>query len=118
MAEGVCVKIGTVPNKDSHCRKTKNKLHTAEEFCDPQKTPFENRPIMKRPRPLNDGARFSGQLRHYHRSGVPARRTWDEWVEGEEAKPSIWLKCLKILGIVVALLALLAIIVGLVISLR
>lgn len=73
---------------------------------------------MKRPRPINDGTRFSGQLRHYHRSGVRSRRTWDEWVEGEEAKPGVWLKCLKILGVLLALLVLGAIIVGLVISLQ
>jgi hypothetical protein len=73
---------------------------------------------MKRPRPINDGTRFSGQLRHYHRSGARARRTWEEWVDGEDAKPSIWIKVLKISGIVLAVLALVAIIAGLVISLR
>jgi hypothetical protein len=73
---------------------------------------------MKRPTPLDDSSRFRGQLRHYHRSGVSQRRTWDEWVEGEEAKPGIWIKVLKIAGFVLALLALGAIIAGLVISLR
>lgn len=73
---------------------------------------------MKRPQPLNDSSRFSGQLRHYHRSGGRARRTWDEWVEGEEAKPGVWNKCLKITGIILALLALGAIIAGLVLALQ
>jgi hypothetical protein len=73
---------------------------------------------MKRSKPLDEGSRFSGQLRHYHRSGVSQRRTWDEWVDGEEAKPGISIKILKIAGIVLALLALGAIIAGLVISLR
>jgi hypothetical protein len=73
---------------------------------------------MKRSNPINDDNRFSGNLRHYHRSGVKARRTWNEWVEGEDAKPGNWIKVLKIFGIVLAVLALLAIIVGLVFSLR
>jgi len=79
---------------------------------------FENHSSMKRPKPINDGSRFSGQLRHYHRSGVRARRTWDEWVDGEDAKPSIWIKVLKTSGIILALLILGSIIAGLVISLR
>lgn len=73
---------------------------------------------MKRPKPMNDGTRFSGQLRHYHRSGAQARRTWDQWVDGEDAKPRIWMKCLKIAGVVMALLVLGAIVAGLVISLQ
>ena len=73
---------------------------------------------MKHPNLIDDEARFKGSLRHYHRSGVRERRTWDEWVEGEEAKPGIWIKCLKIAGIIVALLALGAIVAGLVIALQ
>ncbi len=73
---------------------------------------------MKRPNPINDGSRFSGQLRHYHRSGVKARRTWNEWIDGEDEKPGIWRKCLKIAGVVLLLLALSAIIVSLYIVLR
>lgn len=73
---------------------------------------------MKSPRPLADGSRFRGKLRHYHRSGASQRRTWDEWVDGEAAKPSILLKCLKISVVIVAVLAIGAIIAGLVISLR
>ena len=90
----------------------------AEGFCNFRNPAFENRPIMKRPRPLNDGTRFSGQLRHYHRSGVSQPRSWDQWVDGEDAKPGVWLKVLKVAGIVLALLVLGAIIAGLVISLR
>jgi hypothetical protein len=32
MAAGVCVKIGTVPNKDSHCLKIKNGLSISLRF--------------------------------------------------------------------------------------
>ena len=68
---------------------------------------------MRRPPPLDDNTRFRGQLRHYHRSGVREHRTWDEWVEGEDAKPGKGMKLLKIVGIIVMLLALGGIIAGL-----
>jgi hypothetical protein len=73
---------------------------------------------MKHPKPINDGTRFSGQLRHYHRTAVKTRRTWDEWIDGEDAKPGIWRKCLKIAGVVLLLLALGAIVLGLYMVLR
>jgi hypothetical protein len=73
---------------------------------------------MKYSNQIDEEARFKGQLRHYHRSGSKERRTWDEWVEGEETKPSVWLKVLKITGIIVALLALGAIVAGLVSALQ
>ena len=73
---------------------------------------------MKRNFPRNDEFRFSGQLRHYHRSGAKPQRTWDEWVDGEGTKPGSLRKWLKIAGIVVALLALVAVIAGLVVALR
>lgn len=73
---------------------------------------------MKYSNQIDEEARFKGQLRHYHRSGSKDRRTWDEWVEGEETKPSVWLKVLKITGIIVALLALGAIVAGLVSALQ
>ena len=73
---------------------------------------------MKHPSPIDDDARFKGPLRHYHRSGTGERRTWDEWVEGKDAKPGIAVKCLKIAGIVVMLLALGGIVAGLFIVLR
>jgi hypothetical protein len=73
---------------------------------------------MKHPNQIDDESRFKAALRHYHRSGVRERRTWDEWVEGEEAKPSVWIKFLKIAGIILALLVLGAIVAGLVSALQ
>ncbi len=73
---------------------------------------------MKRNFPMDKESRFSGQLRHYHRSGAKPKRTWEEWVDGEAAKPGSMRKWLKILGIVVALLALAGVIAGLVSALR
>ena len=73
---------------------------------------------MKRNFPLDEQSRFSGQLRHYHRSGTRPRRTWDEWVDGDNPKSGNLRKWLKILGIVAALLVLGAIIAGLVIALQ
>lgn len=90
----------------------------AEGFCHQQEASFKILPIMRRPIPLDDGFRFNAQIRHYHRSGLSQRRTWDEWVDGENAKPGVWIQVLKIAGLVLALLALGAIIAGLVISLR
>jgi len=75
-------------------------------------------PFMKHNSPLDDESRFTGQLRHYHRSGARQQRTWEEWVEGDGAKPGKLRKWLKIAGIVVALLALGGVIAGLVIALR
>jgi hypothetical protein len=73
---------------------------------------------MKHPNLIDDEARFKGPLRHYHRSGVKEHRTWNEWVDGEDAKPGVWIKCLKVAGFIVALLALGAIVAGLVMALR
>jgi hypothetical protein len=72
---------------------------------------------MKRPFPTENKDRFSGQLRHYHRSGAQNRRTWDEWVDGKSARTSVkswW----KVIVLLIALLALGGIIVGLFIELR
>jgi hypothetical protein len=96
----------------------KNRLPRVHGFCELLAESFETPPKMKRPKQINDGSRFSGQLRHYHRSGGRARRTWEQWVDGEDAKPRIWMKCLKIAGVILALLALGAVVAGLVISLR
>jgi len=72
---------------------------------------------MKRLPPSDQNDRFSGNLRHYHRSGVSTQRSWEEWIEGDQAKirrPSKWP---KILLAVMALLALGGIIIGLVVEL-
>jgi hypothetical protein len=73
---------------------------------------------MKRQFPREDRTRFSGHLRHYHRSGGPVRPSWEEWVDGEGVRPGRGLRVLKAVGIVLALLALAGIIVGLFIELR
>ncbi len=73
---------------------------------------------MKRNFPIDDESRFSGQLRHYHRSGAKPQRTWDEWVDGDELKSGNTSKRLKIAGILVAVLVLGAIIAGLVSALQ
>ncbi len=71
---------------------------------------------MKPSHPPEEHAKFSGNLRHYHRSGAKTQRSWDDWVEGTSAKTKSrnWL---KITGIIVGLLALTGIIAGLVIEL-
>ncbi len=61
---------------------------------------------MKRPPfPQNQG-KFSGNLRHYHRSGGQNLRTWEDWVDGPSAKRKSSRNWLKILTVVVSLLAL------------
>ena len=47
---------------------------------------------MRRPSPINENNRFSAHVRHYHRSGASERRTWDQWVDGEDAKPGSYYK--------------------------
>jgi len=72
---------------------------------------------MKRTLPPDQNAKFSGNLRHYHRSGHQQLKTWDDWVEGASAqtfkKKKNWL---KIVGIFAGALALSAIIAGLLIE--
>ncbi|MFZ9937634.1 MAG: hypothetical protein ACO3JG_11355 [Luteolibacter sp.] len=73
---------------------------------------------MKRAYPKDDDTRFSGGTRHYHRSGAPVTRSWEEWVGGTGKKPGGWLRLLKILGALLAIVALGAIVAGLIIELR
>lgn len=73
---------------------------------------------MKRTLPPDENARFSGPLRHYHRSGTQTQRSWDDWVEGGASKPKGSRSLGKILAVVVAALALVGIVVGLIIELR
>lgn len=61
--------------------------------------------------------KFNGSLRHYHRAGAPAQRSWDDWVEGSAIERKSRLNWLKISGITIGLLALGGIITGLVIEL-
>ncbi len=68
---------------------------------------------MKRyPTPQNQG-KFSGSLRHYHRSGGQNLRTWDDWVDGPSAKRKRSRNWLKILAMVIGFLALVGIAAGL-----
>lgn len=72
---------------------------------------------MKSSHPPEVQAKFSGSLRHYHRSGAKTQRSWDDWVEGTSGKAKSTKNWLKISGIVVGVLALTGIIAGLVIEL-
>jgi hypothetical protein len=72
---------------------------------------------MKRTLPPDENAKFSGNLRHYHRTGAQTQRSWDDWVEGTTAKTGKSRNWLKIVGIVVGALALSGIITGLIIEL-
>lgn len=73
---------------------------------------------MKHPLLRDETARFSGNLRHYHRSNSQSPRTWDEWVDGKSTRARGSGKWLKIIAIAVAVLALGGIVVGLIIELR
>jgi len=72
---------------------------------------------MKHPSQREEHDRFTGSLRHYHRSVSQPMRTWDEWVDGKPAssRSTNWL---KISSIILAVFALSGIIVGLIIELR
>jgi len=72
---------------------------------------------MKHSPSPDEHSKFSGNLRHYHRSSAQRQRTWDEWVEGPSSKVRTPRNWLKIIGITVGVLALAGIIAGLVIEL-
>jgi hypothetical protein len=72
---------------------------------------------MKRMPPSEGHSKFSGNLRHYHRSTAQRQRTWDEWVEGPSSKLGQSRNWFKIVGIVLSVLALVGTIAGLVIKL-
>ena len=74
---------------------------------------------MKHSQTPDDSAKFSGHLRHYHRSGPPTQRSWDDWVEGGTGKGrKKGSRLPKVLGIAVAVLALGGIVAGLIIEMR
>jgi hypothetical protein len=77
----------------------------------PSKTSMKRDLISAQP------GRFSGKLRHYHRSSR-LRRTWEEWVEGDLAKKRQAKNWLKIVSVTFGCLALVGIVVGLVLELR
>ena len=72
---------------------------------------------MKRSHPPEVQTKFSGNLRHYHRSGANSQRSWEDWVEGTAARPKGSKNWLKITGIIVGVLVLSSIVAGLVIEL-
>lgn len=73
---------------------------------------------MKHPSLLDESARFSGPLRHYHRSGAKTQHlSWDEWVDGKSARSGSIKWPQVILGMM-AVLTLGGIIAGLIITLR
>ncbi len=73
---------------------------------------------MKTLPPADENARFSGQLRHYHRTTAKPQKSWDEWIDGRPADPAALGNWMKIAGIIVGILALAAIAIGLFIELR
>lgn len=68
---------------------------------------------MSRMHPKGQQSRFSGGVRHYHRSNAAGRRSWDDWVEGPGRKGFSSFKWLKLSGIALAVLVLLGIIAAL-----
>jgi len=72
---------------------------------------------MKHPSLLDESARFSGPLRHYHRSGAKTHLSWDEWVDGKSARSGSS-KWPQIILSMMAVLTLGGIIAGLIITLR
>jgi hypothetical protein len=73
---------------------------------------------MRRQFPKDDDSRFSGGVRHYHRSPSTSRGSWDFWVDGSVKKRGRFTQVLKIAGVILAMVALVAIAVGLFIELR
>jgi hypothetical protein len=63
-------------------------------------------------------SRFSGPLRHYHRTNTKAEKSWEEWIEGKPPSQKTgtrwWIVVLAIFG----LIALAAIAIGLFIEMR
>jgi hypothetical protein len=74
--------------------------------------------VMNRPSTPNVKSRFSGSLRHYHRSSSQEQRTWEEWVDGKSSRSWISKNWIKITVITLAVLALGGIVTGLVIELQ
>ena len=72
---------------------------------------------MNRTLPPDENAKFSGNLRHYHRTGAQTQKSWDDWVDGSGVKNHKSKNWLKVIGIIVAALALSGIITGLIVEL-
>lgn len=72
---------------------------------------------MKTAHPPEGSSKFTGSLRHYHRSDTRPGCSWDDWVNGTPLKTKTSKNWPKILSITVGVLALCGIITGLVIEL-
>ena len=72
---------------------------------------------MNRTLPPDEHAKFSGNLRHYHRTGAQTQKSWDDWVDGTTTSNRKSHNWLKVVGIILAALALSGIITGLLIEL-
>lgn len=66
--------------------------------------------------PPEGPSKFTGSMRHYHRSGKDSQRTWDDWVAGGVAKRRNSKKWLKISGLILGMLTVAGIIVGIIIE--
>ena len=73
---------------------------------------------MNRLSPPDDKNRFSGTLRHYHRTGPGTHRSWDDWVEGHAVDRKQSRRWGRIVMVALALMTLGGIIAGLIIELR
>ena len=72
---------------------------------------------MKSAHQPEGSSKFNGSLRHYHRSGNRAARSWDDWVNGTPVETKVSKNWPKILSITFGVLALGGIITGLIIEL-
>lgn len=66
--------------------------------------------------PPEGPSKFTGSMRHYHRSGKDSQRTWDDWVAGGAAKRRDSGKWLKISGLILGALIVVAIMAGIIIE--
>lgn len=74
---------------------------------------------MKSPHLRDESPRFSGKLRHYHRTNTQPTRTWDDWVDGgSSAAERARIRWGRGFAIAAAVFALLAVFAGLIIELR
>jgi len=80
--------------------------------------PSDHFAILMNSRNSNDEPnRFSGHVRHYHRSGAKPLKSWDEWVNGKSVKNSASRNWIRIAAVLVAILALAGIITSLIVEL-
>ncbi len=71
---------------------------------------------MKDSHPPQNPAKFTTNLRHYHRSGAQNPPTWDTWVDGSSKVRRKNRNWLKIAAVTIGVLILVGITVGLIIE--